>query len=497
MRRAWALALAGVVSLAVAAMAPSASSSALPVQASASAPARNVVAFYYGWYGNPAFDGEWIHWNDARLGIRPPGDISSDYYPTLGAYSSRDPAVLRQHMRWLRQARVGVIALSWWGRETSDAFVAQVLDAAKAAGIKVALHIEPVTGRTATTYQADVIRLVRKFGRHPAFFTTTAGSPYARSGTPRALVFVWATAVKDLERSETVTPDYWARANDAIRRKTGALVVACPCGGGYAQAVTQGRFDGAYNYATLHLEEEGGFDWARSLPAGALYIPSVMPGNHADRIGYPQETRVPRRDGQEYDDQWTAALGTGITPDLVSITSFNEWHEGSSIEPARASYSSGGRDYLDFLPRGATFYLDRTAYWVTRLVSGDYPRVRSTEVRVRVTTTSDWLAIRVDNASLARPGPITASREATRAEFDGEVLAMNQAVAGAEAGTQVSMAFEAVALGEAISLVGDGGFLGATTLTLERRVAGAWVEIGRATWTGGADSGQQRTIALP
>ena len=32
-----------------------------------------VVAFYYGWYGNPAFDGQWIHWNDERLDIVPSG----------------------------------------------------------------------------------------------------------------------------------------------------------------------------------------------------------------------------------------------------------------------------------------------------------------------------------------------------------------------------------------------------------------------------------------
>jgi glycoprotein endo-alpha-1,2-mannosidase len=55
------------------------------------------------------------------------------------------------------------------------------------------------------------------------------------------------------------------------------------------------------------------------------------------------------------------------------VTSFNEWHEGTQIEPARA-FTTEARTYLDF--DGAydktgvaaqTAYLDRTAYWIAKL----------------------------------------------------------------------------------------------------------------------------------
>jgi hypothetical protein len=59
-------------------------------------PSYKVAAFYYPWYGNPATDGEWIHWT--QEGYLPPKDIASDYFPALGAYSSNDPAVVAQHM---------------------------------------------------------------------------------------------------------------------------------------------------------------------------------------------------------------------------------------------------------------------------------------------------------------------------------------------------------------------------------------------------------------
>jgi glycoprotein endo-alpha-1,2-mannosidase len=497
MRRGLALAVASFACLMVSAVPPVQSApEPTSIPAANSLLARNVVAFYYGWFGNPKVDGEWMHWNDPRLGIRPPGDISSDYYPQLGAYSTRDPAVLRQHMRWLRLARVGVIALSWWAGETPDSLVSQILDAAKSAGIKVTLHIEPATGRTAATYQADVIRLVRTFGKHPAFFTTTKGGPHMKGGSPRPLIFVWATALKDLAKAESVPPSYWAGANDAIRRKVGALVVACPCGGGYADAVTEGRFDGAYNYATLHLEEEGGFDWARSLPPGALYIPSVMPGNHADRIGYPSDTIVPRRGGREYDDQWTAALGTGITPDLVSITSFNEWHEGSQIEPARVGYAAGGRKYLDFSPLSPTAYLDQTARWVAAYAAGDYPRPRSTPVRVTVETSSDWVALKVTDGAFARPREVEESKEATRADFDGSIFAMNQSLVRAQSGLGVSMTYEAVALGDAIVVQGRSGHIGTTRIRLEAMVDGGWMLVSEASWVGGVDDGATRSFVI-
>lgn len=486
------------VCLALAAPAASARSLPEPQPATTTKPSTQVIAFYYAWYGNPTFDGEWIHWNDEINHAVPPGDISSDYYPQLGAYSSKDPAVLRQHMAWLQKARVGVIALSWWDGETSDALVQQVLDAAKAAGIKVTLHIEPVGGRTSASYQANVIRLVRKFGKHPAFFKTRLGSPYLKAGSPRPLIFVWATAVKDLNESEAVAPSYWAKANDAIHRQVGALVVACPCGGGYDLAVNEGRFDGAYNYATLDLAGEGGFTWARSLPPGALYIPSVIPGFHADRIGYDKGTVVPRRDGQEYDDQWAAALGTGITPDFVSVTSFNEWHEGSQIEPPRPGYSAGGRHYLDFLPLSPTSYLDRTATWVAKFASGDYPKPVSHRVRLRITTSSDWSSIRVAAGAFARPGPIAASREATGATFDGTTFSLGQSLSRAQGGQAVTMTLEAVALGQTLTLIGNSGYIGQTTLAIETWSGTSWQAAGEATWVGGPqDDGASRTITLP
>lgn len=78
-------------------------------------------AFYYPWYGNPKFDGKYIHWDHPQLphwdlkvaqgypqGRHiPPDDIGANFYPALGAYSSRDPSVVESHMQQLRTAAIG------------------------------------------------------------------------------------------------------------------------------------------------------------------------------------------------------------------------------------------------------------------------------------------------------------------------------------------------------------------------------------------------------
>ena len=51
----------------------------------------------------------------------------------------------------------------------------------------------------------------------------------------------------------------------------------------------------------------------------------------------PQAKVFPRRDGAMYEEGWRGAIASN--PEWITITSFNEWYEGTQIEPA-ASYGS-------------------------------------------------------------------------------------------------------------------------------------------------------------
>jgi hypothetical protein len=67
---------------------------------------------------------------------------------------------------------------------------------------------------------------------------------------------------------------------------------------------------------------------------------------------------------------WAAALRAA--PDVVTITSYNEWHEGTQIEPARAvrAYQAYEGAWGLTGRSAASAYLNRTGFWVDRLRRG-------------------------------------------------------------------------------------------------------------------------------
>src|SRR5262249_29800464 len=68
---------------------------------------------------------------------------------------------------------------------------------------------------------------------------------------------------------------------------------------------------------------------ARSL--GGPFVPAVGPG-FDDRVIRTPGTLVPRAGGATYDATWAAALA--VDPPWVLVSTWNEWHEGSEIEPS-------------------------------------------------------------------------------------------------------------------------------------------------------------------
>ena len=75
----------------------------------------------------------------------------------------------------------------------------------------------------------------------------------------------------------------------------------------------------------------------------------------------------PRNDGLTYDRMWKTVLKAN--PDLVTVTSYNEWQEGTQIEPARVAV--GKPSYEGAWGKSGTAaqraYLSATARWAARL----------------------------------------------------------------------------------------------------------------------------------
>ncbi len=301
-----------------------------PSAAAARDPVRTSI-FFYPWYGNPAWDGGYQHWQ--QRGVRP---LASAFFPLRGLYSSSDRRVLAAQMREIAATGVDQVSVSWWGRGSpEDARLLAVLRAARAYGLDVAAHVEPYGGRVARL-EHDI--------RYLAGLGITDMHVYAVDEAP---------------------PEAWRAANERV---AGVRTFAQT---GLVGLAARGGFDGFYTYDIL---VHGGQKFRRLCEQahrqGLLCAPSVGPGYDARRaVG---DLRVkPRRNGATYDAMWTAALRADA--DLVTITSYNEWHEGTQVEPARAHRTPSGARYAGYDgaygARGklAPFaYLRRTTYWTKR-----------------------------------------------------------------------------------------------------------------------------------
>jgi glycoprotein endo-alpha-1,2-mannosidase len=298
-----------------------------------STPSARVGIFYYPWFATPRNDGHYSHWQ--QNGLRPPSDVASSFYPARGVYSSADSLVVDAQMREIAAAGIGVVITSWWGRDSrEDRRLPLLLGTARRYGLSVAAHLEPYRGRTVASTEADIAYL---------------------RGQGISDFYVWAST--HLPAAE------WAEMNS---RLDGVRVFANTNLAGRAAA---GGFDGLYTYDVLIFDAPlfpRLCKQARRLHL--LCAPSVGPGYDARRAT--ADLRVkPRRDGARYDGMWRGALRAQA--DQVTITSYNEWHEGTQIEPARSD-QSGYESYegaWGLQGRAAeTAYLDRTAFWVNRLM---------------------------------------------------------------------------------------------------------------------------------
>jgi hypothetical protein len=291
-----------------------------------------VAIFYYPWYGTPATDGAYRHWQ--QNGHVPPGDIAASFYPVRGAYSSSDERVVRAQLREIAQAGIQEIVVSWWGRGSAeDARLPLLQRVARSEHVVVGAHLEPYAGRTVASTAADI-------------------------------AYLHGLGILDLYvyRADDFTAAEWRPVISLVGEDS--IVLAQTRLAGFAK---DAGFDGIYTYDVLTY---GAGSFARICNAAhALHLlcsPSVGPGFDARRAT--SDSRVlARRDGRTYDSMWRAALRSRA--DSVTITSYNEWHEGTQIEPARAKqgYESYAGAWEKKGRAARSAYLARTRYWTSTL----------------------------------------------------------------------------------------------------------------------------------
>ena len=289
---------------------------------------KHVLAFYYGWYGNPQVSGRWLHWKDVDVVKKQIG--SSTHYPVLGAYDSHDPQVVEQHCREAREAGLTGFIASWWAiNDFHDQGLPLLLDTAHKHGLKVTVYYETVKPRGAPVPAGavkDVLYLLDRYAKHPAWLTVSN----------RPVIFVYGRAVNEIKLAGW--QDVIAEVNQKFA--AGAMFI-----GDQITAKAAQVFDGIHTYnitgRTKGMSVEELRAWARKSYPEAVQTAgnkisciTVIPGYDDSRLADRPAPRpiTDRHDGKTYRVIWEEAVAA--RPNWILITSWNEWHEGSEIEPS-------------------------------------------------------------------------------------------------------------------------------------------------------------------
>ena len=333
-------------------------------------PRRHFVFEYYPWYATDPVR-HWDQWDR-----RPPVDIAASSMPLLGPYDSHAADVIEQHARWIADAGVGVVNLSWWGVGSySDRAVPLVMDVMRAHDIHVTFHLEPYGLERVERTVDDLRYLVREYGDRRGW---DALFLHERADGSTGPVFKWFRStlpltVVDCHGVTRQVPDYtsdptWRSVLYGVRLEFAGTfdrvtlladtndVFRAAHAGWDGIALYDPRSEAAEWSRVAERATEYGLAFTFPVNPGLDMIDARKPANDCLSRVPPFVPDIGPLDWSREDDRERAhaaavarvqeTLGRNLVLQLdaslendeqgfflVYIVTFNEWHEGTQFEP--------------------------------------------------------------------------------------------------------------------------------------------------------------------
>ena len=274
---------------------------------------KEVLAFYYGWYGPNA------HWSDA-------GAIDT---PAAGHYDSLDAAVITRQVTEIKNAGITGLISSWWGKgDATGQQLIPLLEAAEKAGISVTAYLE--NADTADALADQLIYLHQAHTAHAAWLKL--------DGKP--VIFLYDRVL------QTLGLDGYNAARAKVENRIPDAFAYITTGNGRGQIAQRAPFvDGVHIYdMPYYLAQDHPLpwlwrrqfynSWLKYQKGLRVTTATIMPGFDDHLVpGRPAPRPIVDRDkGRLFRDLWRAAMAAN--PDWILIVSYNEWHEGSQLEPS-------------------------------------------------------------------------------------------------------------------------------------------------------------------
>ena len=318
-----------------------------------------VGVYYYPWYAGDFHGGGYL-----REHLQPP------QLPSLGEYDDRAPEVIAQHLQWSRAANVSLWVASWWGpgRREDTALLQHILPHEELGDMQVGLFYE-TSGRVpdftdVSNISSDIAYMADHYFDHANYLRIDG----------RPVLFVYLTRV--LSRNGMLD-EVVAQMRGAAKAAghdlyiVGDQVFGQPPTNSSALALLDAvtNYDvygsvGAQGYAgqqavDAYYAAQGKWQ-ALANAAGTAFIPAATPGfnDKGVRDGHPAVSRKLTEES-EFGSLFRAMLQQAVsytesaTGDMLLVTSWNEWHEDTQIEPVidaeATNLDDGGGAYSEGL----------------------------------------------------------------------------------------------------------------------------------------------------
>ena len=301
-----------------------------------------VGVYYYPWHGGDFHGGNYL-----REHLSPP------QLPSLGEYDDRDPGVIAQHLQWSLAANVSLWVSSWWGpgRREDNTLLQHILPHEELGKMQIALFYE-TSGRIpnfrdVSNVSSDITHIAANYFAHPNYLRIDG----------RPVLFVYLTRVLSRNgkldevvalmrrTAKTAGYDLYIVGDQVFGQPTNSSALSS------LNAVT--NYDvygsmGAQGYAGQSAVDSyyaAQAKWkALANAAGTAFIPAATPGfnDKGVRDGHPAVSRrltVSSEHGTLFRAMLQQAVNhtESATGNMLLITSWNEWHEDTQIEPVIVS----------------------------------------------------------------------------------------------------------------------------------------------------------------
>jgi hypothetical protein len=304
--------------------------------------------YYYPWYGPAEGMHEWE------------GQYVRNYLipqqpPMLGHYSSRNPEVIRQHLKWMETCGIDFTVMSWWGTHSREDITLRdhIWEEIANSSVKFSIYYESavlgigqdgiyIDEQDEEQLVADFNYIADTYFEHPNYLRI--------NGNP--VVYIYLSGIYSGNFKQA-----FARIRNELSTKGYELYLIGDEVGWYDASGSHMEFlDAVSPYIILPRNIEAGAypgngnffadlsvrmgEWESiAHPIGLKVIPCVNPG-FSNRTGSSSGFAVSRQidadgSGTSLLEEYIKVALSFVEPEqrMIMITSWNEWHEDTQVEP--------------------------------------------------------------------------------------------------------------------------------------------------------------------